>query len=460
MASEQPSVVRRILGFAAPIGLGIVALVMMQQARTEPPRRPPEEQGRAVRVISVTEVEAVPRAIGYGVVRSSREWKLVAEVSGRVIELNEKLEDGRIIRKGEPLIKIDPKGFELSAAQQKATVANARAQLGELKTKEKNTKASLAIAERTLELARKDLARVEELERGGTVSTSEVDDAEVKVLNQQQTVQSYRNTLAELPGDRRALRAQIDQYEAGVQTAELDVAPHRDRRALRHSHPLGRRGADRAGHGGGDPGRGRRHRAGRGPRSVRHRLAAAAHPPPPAAGAEGSLSPRALGRLPAASGLGARVVLESGEVRAQWEARFDRFANVDSDTRTVSVVVAVDDPYKGARPGERPPLVSGMYVEVELRGAPRPGCLAVPRAALRGKKLHVVDAEQRLQTREVDVAFVQDRYACIEAGVEAGDSVVLTELVPAIEGMLLEPRPDDHAAAALLVAVKGEGVDP
>ncbi len=431
--------------------------MIMQRARTEPPRRPPEEQGRAVRVIEVAELEAIPRAKGYGVVRSSREWKLEAEVTGRVIELNDKIEDGRIIREGESLIKIDPRGYEITASQQKATVENVKAQLAELATKQKNTKASLAIANRALELARKNLGRVEKLQQSGTASASEVDDAEQSVLNQQATVQSYKNSLAEIPADKRALRAQIDQYQAGVQTAELAVtrteivAPFdiRIRSADVELSELVTVGAVLAEGDG---------------------IALAEVPAQFSIGSlqplfagrkaqpqvDESLSPRALTRLPGTAGLSATVTLESGAVLAKWEAKFDRFAGVDSDTRTVSVVVAVDEPFEGARPGGRPPLVSGMYVEVQLQGQPRGQCLAVPRAALRGKEVQVVTADSRLETRAVEVAFVQDTYACVDEGIEVGDRVVLTELAPAIEGMLLVPRDDPEAAATLRQAAAGE----
>lgn len=455
MTASKASFWKRAVGFAAPVGLGVVAFIMMQRGRTDPPRRPPAEQGRAVRVVDVIEVDAIPRATGYGVVRSSREWKLVAEVSGRVIELNEDLEEGRIIHKGDPLIKIDPRGFEISATQQKAVVANASAKLSELATKEKSAKASLKIAQRSLELARKDLARARELETKGSASASEVDAAEVSVLGQQQTVQTYKNTLAEIPADRRALRAQKDQYQAGVKTAELDVsrteidAPFdiRIKDASVELSELVTVGATLA--------------QGDGislaevpaqfsmgslqPLFQRHPTAA-----------DESLSPRGLSRLPASAGLSATVALESGELQAEWEARFDRFGNVDSGTRTISVVVAVDQPFLAAKPGVRPPLVSGMYVEVELRGKPRKGCRAVPRRALRGKQVHVVTAENRLEIRQVNVTFVQDAYACIEAGLDIGETIVLTELAPAIEGMLLEPRPDPDASAQIMAAALGE----
>ena len=427
-----------------------------------------------MRTAGVIMAEAVPRAVGYGVVRSSREWSLVAEVSGRVVELNEKLEDGRIIRKGELLIKIDPAGFELSASQQKATVSNVKAQLSELAVREKNTKASLAIARRSLELAEKELARVKKLEAGGTLSSSEVDASEVSLLAQRQSVQSYKSTLAQIPAQRRAYKAQISQFEAGVKTAELDVARTeifapfdvRIRSADVELSELVTVGAKLA--------------EGDGialaevpaqfsigslmPLIARPPTAEATKLPPPdtegvvpaAAPSDEAISARALARRSAQAGLKATVTLESGAVLTRWEAAFDRFANVESATRTVSVVVAVDDPFGKASVGRRPPLVSGMYVEVEPEGAPRPGCLAVPRSALRSGSLHVVDDQQRLAIRPVEVEFVQETYACIRSGVSAGDQVVLTDVVPAIEGTLLEARADERAVAQLAEAVGGE----
>lgn len=453
---------RRILGFAAPLAVGVVVFVLMQRARTDPTRAPVEERGHVVRTAVVQELEATPTARGYGVVRSSREWSLVAEVSGRVIELHDDLEEGRIIEEGTKLIKIDPRGFELSASQQKAIVANAKAQLSELKTREKNTRASLAIAERSLALAKKELERVQALERSGAASASEVDNAEAKYLGEQQNVQNYENTLAEIPADRRGLNAQIDQYEAGLGTAELDVsrteisAPF-DVRISAVDVELSELVTVGAVLATGD---------GIALAEVPAQFSIGSLQPlfPPQPTVETSvaesISPRALARIPGAAGLRARVLLESGALRATWDAKFDRFGNVDSDTRTVSVVVSVDEPYERTGPGRRPPLVSGMYVEVQLRGVPRPQCRAVPRAALRGDKLHVVGEGDRLEIREVDVEFVQDDYACVADGVEAGDAVVLTELSPAIEGMLLEPRRDEATEAVVRVAVRPHGGEP
>ncbi len=454
--STSSQVVRRLLGFAVPVGLGAVALVMMANARENPKRRPPAEQGHPVRVIAVTEVEATPRAVGYGVVRAQREWQLVAEVSGRVVEMNEKLETGRILRKDEPLLKIDPQAYRITASQQKATVANAKAQLSELSAKERNTKASLKIATRSLELAQKDYERAKALYRGGNTSATEVDDAERKVLNDKTTTQNLKNTLAEIPATRRKLKALIDQYAAGVATAELDISRTelvvpfdlRIRSVNVQLSELVTVGTTLAE---GD---------GINVAEVPAQFSIGSLMPLVRAreASDEGVTPRAVSRLRESSDgqLRATVRLESGSLLASWEGVVDRFENIDSETRTVGVVVAVDKPFEQAQPGKQPPLVRGMYVEVELRGQPRPGCRPVPRGALRGNKLHVVGPDERLETREVELAFVQDAYACVASGVEPGEQIVLTNLVPAIEGMLLAPRVDEAAAASLQLAVTGE----
>jgi len=443
---------RKSLAFVTPVALGALALFIMTKARTQPNRRPPEEQGRAVRVLTIAEHTATPRATGYGVVRSQREWKLVAEVSGRVVEFNEELETGRILRKGEKLLKIDPQAYRITAAQQKATVANANAQLSELTAKERNTKASLKITQRSLELSTKDYERAKQLFASGTVSETEVDNAERKMLSDQTSVQNLKNTLAELPANRRALKAQADQYRAGVAGAELDIS----RTDLLVPFDLRIRSVNVTPSELVTVGTTLAEGDGIGVAEIPAQLSIGSIAPliqgvrPPSA-----VSAQSMSRLPASDLLDATVRLESGSIAAQWEAEVDRFESVDSETRTVGVVVTVDKPFDRARPGEQPPLIRGMYVEVELRGKPRPGCKAVPRAALHGKNVHLVNAEKRLEIRPVELAFVQDTYACISSGVEPGDELVLTRLVPAIDGMLLAPVVDEAASEALTVKVEG-----
>jgi multidrug efflux pump subunit AcrA (membrane-fusion protein) len=116
---------------------------------------------------------------------------------------------------------------------------------------------------------------------------------------------------------------------------------------------------------------------------------------------------------------------------------------VDPSTRTVGVIVEVDRPYDRVVPGQVPPLVKSMFVEVELHGRATAPLAVIPRAALRAGRVYVVDEAQRLEARPVEVAFLQGDVAVIASGLAAGEHVVVSDLVPAIEGMRLVPTPDD-----------------
>lgn len=153
------------------------------------------------------------------------------------------------------------------------------------------------------------------------------------------------------------------------------------------------------------------------------------------------------------AGIQAIVRLESQGVSRTWTGKFHRFGGIDPATRTMLAVVRVDDPRNGQR---GPRLNRGLFVEVELRGAPRADCLAIPRDAYHDGFVHVVGAEDRLDLRKVEATLIQEQFVCIAGEIAAGERVVVSDLVPAIAGTLLSPRPDDEAAAALARAVKPE----
>jgi multidrug efflux pump subunit AcrA (membrane-fusion protein) len=99
-------------------------------------------------------------------------------------------------------------------------------------------------------------------------------------------------------------------------------------------------------------------------------------------------------------------------------------------------------------------------VAVELRGGAKPDTLVVPRAALHrgqdgGAIVYVAGADDRLERRPVEIGFSQADFVTIKAGLSVGERVVLSDPVPAIEGMLLLPSSDDDALARLLAQATG-----
>ena len=123
----------------------------------------------------------------------------------------------------------------------------------------------------------------------------------------------------------------------------------------------------------------------------------------------------------------------------------------------MGLVVAVSDPYKKAIPGKRPPLLEGMYCEVEFRAKPLEDKIVIPQLALNDGHVYIADEENRLRRREVKTAFNQGSFACLESGLEAGERVVVSDTAPAIEGLLLDPVVDDGLWERLVREAAGEG---
>jgi multidrug efflux pump subunit AcrA (membrane-fusion protein) len=101
-----------------------------------------------------------------------------------------------------------------------------------------------------------------------------------------------------------------------------------------------------------------------------------------------------------------------------------------------------------------------MFVEVEVLGRPWPGVLVVPRVAVhrrpdREAVLYLADADDRLVIRRVTLGPAQDDLVIVTAGLEAGERVVVSDLIPAIGGMRLEPELD----AALAEQLRAQATD-
>ncbi|HSH41373.1 MAG TPA: efflux RND transporter periplasmic adaptor subunit, partial [Arenicellales bacterium] len=171
-----------------------------------------------------------------------------------------------------------------------------------------------------------------------------------------------------------------------------------------------------------------------------------------------------LDRMLDAMGLTARVSLRAtGGTRAAatWQARVDRISSaIDPQTRTVGVVVAVDDPYANARPPEQPPLVKGMYVAVTLCAPARTAAVVVPRTAIHAGQVYIADDNDRLEIRPVETAYAHGGFAVIGAGLEAGERVVVSDPVPAIGGMKLSVSEDPAAADSLALEAQGNRICP
>nr|MBS0019239.1 efflux RND transporter periplasmic adaptor subunit [Gammaproteobacteria bacterium] len=432
MIAQQRGRWRKLLIFP-PMVVGVLVLLWMAEGRQPPATAERGELARAVRVIEAPLLALIPKAEGYGPVRPARVWTAVAQVAGRVVEIHPRLRDGEILPEGTLLVRIDPTDYELALSQ-------ASAELAELEVQERNAEASLVIEERNLNLARQDVERKRKLVEQGTASQSSVDEAERVMLSTRTAVQILRNTLALIPAQRRVLEAKAARARRDLERTEIR-APFTLRVANLgvEAHQYVGVGQDLF----------------EGDDVARVEIDAQF--------ALSSLRRLFIGRpdlkldiarlaeqLPKIVGLDPLVRLDLGNHVAEWHAEFVRFSdNVDPQTRTIAVVVAVDRPFDKIKPGYRPPLSKGMFVQVVLRANSQAPRLVIPRNAIRNGTVYVVDADDRLRRRAVQVLFTQGPYSVIASGLAPGERVVVSDLIPAVSGMLLRPHIDEQLGAEL-----------
>jgi multidrug efflux pump subunit AcrA (membrane-fusion protein) len=104
----------------------------------------------------------------------------------------------------------------------------------------------------------------------------------------------------------------------------------------------------------------------------------------------------------------------------------------------MGVVIEVESPLQKIIPGKRPPLSKGMFVEVSIAGYPQSNSIVIPRSSVRNGSTYVMNKENRLEVRTVQKLYDQKNQSIIAKGLEDGDLLVLTDLIPAVNGMLLK----------------------
>ena len=138
------------------------------------------------------------------------------------------------------------------------------------------------------------------------------------------------------------------------------------------------------------------------------------------------------------------VELQSGGRNFRWQGAITRaMGEIDPHNRTAHVVVTVTDPLAkdGAGKSLLNQLLPGMFVEVRMLGEELADVIAVPRGALRDNDtVWIADSENRLHIRTVDIIRRERDEILVQAGLQAGEQVILTGLTGAAEGMLLRPN--------------------
>jgi len=440
-----------------PIVCGMVLFVWMKNTKQPPIRFESKERVQTVRVISLEKTPVVPRAIGYGYVEADRTWEAISEVSGKIVYMNENLKKGYFIKKGELLLKIDTTPYGLAETRGVAELMNIDARLKELVQSRKNTQRLLSIEKKSLVSAAQELERKRELFDKGYISASDLEKEERIFLTHQTTVNTLQNTLALIPSQKKALLAQKKSGESTVSERRLDVAkteiyaPFNCRLSVVNIelHQYATAGSVLV----------KAESIDRAEILIQLTPQKLLNLMPREAGSMALELPD-MEMIRRAIGITAKVRLPMDKVnQIEWDGQFSRTSeSIDLKTGAITVYIIVDNPYGNILLGKRPPLITNMYVEVELRGKPVPDRFIIPRSSIHGGKIYICTKENRLKIKPVKVEFHMEDIAVLSTGIEQGEILVLSDLVPAVEGMRLKPVHADDIAKQLKYQAAGEAL--
>lgn len=389
-------VIIQILLIAAVLAGGFFGYQKMVENKAQVNRKKRPVRPPAVRFVETVSGPVGIRVLSDGTVRTWRETSLANEVAGRVVGVSPNLIDGGFVAAGEVLIKIDQTDYRLNLTLTRAQLKEAETALGLGRAEADQAQAEWSKLNRGK--APPLVAKAPQLAQAQAAlqaARARVRQAELKL--------SRTELKAPFAGRVKAKLVDLGQYlGVGKTVVELDSTEAAEITVLVESKDLAWLSV---------PG-------------------LTGSPTKPG-------SPREVGS-PAV----VRVEL-AGEER-EWPGRIVRAqARIDAKTRLIPVVVRVEAPY-----AQVPPLVPGLFAQVELQGREIPQATLIPRAGLRaGDTVWVVTPEQTIRFQKVRVVrYLGDRVV-LSPALADGTRVVVSELKAVSPGMRVRATGQDAIAA-------------
>ncbi len=129
---------------------------------------------------------------------------------------------------------------------------------------------------------------------------------------------------------------------------------------------------------------------------------------------------------------------EIGGQLHQWQGKLIRTEGVfDERSRVLFAVAEIDDPY-GLSHFREQPLRIGTFVSARIEGRQIENLVVLPRYILRaGNKIWIIDEQQRLQNRQIQILRTEGKNMYVTAGLSEGELICLSNISGAIPGTLV-----------------------
>jgi len=368
------------------------AAVLLVATKEEPPRAEKPLEGTLVEVIQISSSTHEVELHAKGTVVPAREIVLQPELGGRVIWQSPELVAGGRFKADQPILRIDPRDYQLAVEAYRSQVNRAKLDLaiearrGAVAKREWNSFGEMDVTDEQRALAQRE------------------PQLEASRLDLKATQSSLKK--AQLDLTRTTLRAPFNAMVVNedVDTGQL-IGPQNavarlvgtDEYHVQVSVPVG---------------------------SLRSARVATEDAP----GSEARVFQR----------VGQETIERPGEVIRQ-------LPDLDAGGAMARVLVRIENPL-----GQRGdlPLLLGSFVDVAIGAQPIDNAIRLPRVALRnGRDVYVMNDQNLLEIREVQITWMEPDAVLITGGIEADERVVTSRIATPVPNMLLRTaEPSDEVA--------------
>ena len=397
----------------------------------EPKKKPFVENFPVVEVIKLKPQDYTVTLTASGVVTAGTQTNLVSEVSGRVLSISNKFQEGSYFDRNETLLTIDQENYKNSLAIVASDVAANRAVLAQIKEEEKSSKRSYQLAKKNLSLGKKEVSRLRALLNKKVIARSILDSEQQKTNQLQQKLEDLQGRLNTFKSRKQATVAKIEATLARQNQESLNLsrttikAPYAGRIFEKHAD-IGQFVSKG---------------------TVLGKIYATDY-----VEVDLPLSLKRYELLGLPEAFKNKSVNEKSFPKAvfrdpnsiqknEWEGRIVRTSAIlDMNSRQISVIARIENPFD-AKEGLSSPLRIGQYIEAKIKGKTFNNVYVLPSVAVRQNKeimlldagkIHIVPITALWNTQSETVVRVDNN--AVDMNI-ADKQLVTTSLSQAIEGM-------------------------
>ncbi|MFB9887102.1 efflux RND transporter periplasmic adaptor subunit, partial [Balneatrix alpica] len=204
------------------IALALAAFYWLKQSKTKPPARPIQEKVWPVQSMRLQSGKYPAESDLFGAVETPAYSTLSAASSSEVVEVLAL--EGDSVRQGQPLIKLDERDLQLQLQQRQAELAELDARIEQEYNRHQNDLSALEREQQLVKLAQQSVERQQQLASSKVSAQVNLDEAKRALHQQQLSLLSRRQNIADHPARLAQLKAQHSRLRAQLQQTELDLA--------------------------------------------------------------------------------------------------------------------------------------------------------------------------------------------------------------------------------------------